>query len=61
LENGQVRYFAIGGMSALAKRLAAPLDVRLETKMERVEAVFAAGGPGIVAAERLVNAVRNCR
>jgi len=36
-EDGHVRYRAIGGMNALAKHLAEPLQVRTETKVERVE------------------------
>jgi predicted NAD/FAD-dependent oxidoreductase len=36
-EGGHARYWSCGGMNALAKHLAAPLDVRTECKVERVE------------------------
>jgi renalase len=38
-EGGHVRYRAAGGMNALAKHLAQPLNVRIETKVELVEPV----------------------
>src|SRR5271165_2889703 len=36
-EGGHVRYRAVGGMSALARHLATPFDVRMGTRVEFVE------------------------
>jgi hypothetical protein len=48
-EGGHPRYWAKGGMNALAKRLAVRLDVRTECKTERVEP--ASGGWRVIAAD----------